>query len=174
MCEYDKTPDGRVIANFSTSRQYELEYVAMGLHGASAHRSIKLLIGLMRSAAHLIYMATDPSIRAHYQTLGVTISSAVAAISLARSSFRQNVSWILMSAASIINGERKRFNFVVGGSTSRPGNSAYNIPMHRDYVRLIMRFSHLIPLPNVFPMSFFRHVPALYTAARTTCTGRGS
>lgn len=172
VCEYDKTPDGRVIANFSTLREYELEYVAMGLHGASAHRSIKLLIGLMRSAAHLIYMATDPSIRAQYQTLGVTISSAVAAISLGTVILPPDaVSWILMSAASIINGGKEAVQLCEGAEVPLwPGSSAHNIPMrYRDYVRLIIAIQSPDTIAKRLSNVIFQACPGIfYTAARTT------
>lgn len=172
VCEYDKTPDGRVIANFSTSRQYELEYVAMGLHGPSAHRAIKLLIGLMRFAVHLIYMATNPSIRAHYQTLGITISATVAAISLGTVIIPpEAVSWILMSAASIVNGGKEATQLCKGLEVPLwPGNSARNIHMrYRDYVRLIIAIQSPDAVAKRLSNVIFQACPGIfYTAVRTT------
>jgi hypothetical protein len=169
--EYDKTPDGRVIADFSISRQYELEYVALGIHGSSAHRSIKLIISLMRFAAHLIYMATNPSIRAHYQTIGVTISSAVAAISLGTVIIPpEAISWVLMAAASIINGGKEAVQLCKGEEVPLwPGNSAHNIPMrYRDYVRLIIVIQSPDAIAKRLSNVIFQACPGIfYTAART-------
>lgn len=170
--EYDQTPDGRVIANFSTSRSYELEYVAVGLQGVAAYRSVKLLIGLIRFAAHLIYMATAPSIRAHYQTLGVTISAAVAAISLGTVVIPpEAVAWVLISAASIVNGAKEATQLCKGAEVALwPGNSTLNIPMrYRDYVRLFILIQSPDTIAKRLSNVIFHACPGIYyTAARTT------
>lgn len=170
--EYDQTPDGRIIANFSATRSYELEYVATGFQGVSSYRSIKMLIGMIRFAVHLIYMATNPSIRAHYQSLGVTISAAVAAISLGTVVIPpEAVAWVLMSAASIINGGKEAAQLCKGAEIALwPGKSARNIPMrYRDYVRLFIVMQSPDAIAKRLSHVVFQACPGVYyAAARTT------
>jgi len=130
-----------------------------------------MLIGMIRFAVHLIYMATNPSIRAHYQSLGVTISAAVAAISLGTVMIPpEAVAWVLMSAASIINGGKEAAQLCKGAEIALwPGKSARNIPMrYRDYVRLFIvmqspdaiakRLSHVVFQARVRASIIRRHV----------------
>jgi len=150
----------------------ELEYVATGFQGVSSYRSIKMLIGMIRFAVHLIYMATNPSIRAHYQSLGVTISAAVAAISLGTVMIPpEAVAWVLMSAASIINGGKEAAQLCKGAEIALwPGKSARNIPMrYRDYVRLFIVMQSPDAIAKRLSHVVFQACPGVYyTAARTT------
>ncbi len=137
----DKTPDGRVLASFSSLRDKEAEEIATGLEGKNASAVVLLFIGSIRLVCHLVNCLTDASKMNSYRATAAAISAGIAAISMGEVMIDPEVmTWILLVTATLGKSVHDCSQLKKGYEIDLwPGELKVNVSMrYRDYLRLMI------------------------------------
>ncbi|MFA5586274.1 MAG: hypothetical protein WDA02_06975 [Saccharofermentanales bacterium] len=139
----DRTPDGRLIADFPASRNQEVEEIASGLQGPAASALVGLFIGSIRFVLRLLHIITNEGLMEEYRMTALAISVAISALSAGEVNIPPEVmTWILVAAVSLSKAAADTMDLRKGHEINLwPGDSPLNVPMrYRDYLRLLILF----------------------------------